>query len=113
MGAWGAELFDDDVALDARALFEEAVESGAPPGLAADHILASLPGYLEDTDDEPVLMLALAALLLDGGVADHPVLRRAREIIETGDGLERWQEAGAEALSERLEVYRRLAARLP
>jgi hypothetical protein len=113
VGTWGAEIFDDDVALDVQGCFEDGIEAAASPQQAADRVLASMRDSLEDTDDEPVLSLALASLLLDEGVVQHPVLDRAREILETGAGLERWEEAGPEALAERQAVYGRLAERLP
>jgi hypothetical protein len=113
VGAWGADVFDDDVALDVRAAFEEAIEAGASPELAADQVLEAMQEFREDTDDGPVLTLALASLLLDRGVCQHPVFRAAREVIERGDGLDRWREAGGEALAARQAVYQALAGRLP
>lgn len=70
-------------------------------------------GYLEDGDDAPMVALALADLLLDGGGVGHPLPELAGGVSETGAGLERWQEAGAEALAERVAVDQRSAARLP
>ena len=67
---------------------------------------------VEDADDAPILVLALASLLLDHGVRDHPILRQAGEVTAAGAGLERWREAGPAALAERQRIYDRLAARL-
>ena len=39
MGAHGAEIFDDDVALDVRATFEEALEEGASMRTATRRVL--------------------------------------------------------------------------
>lgn len=107
-----ADLFDDDVAADARGVFEQALDAGLSPGQAADQVTREMAWAAEDEDDAPVLTLALASLLLDHGVGDHPVVRQAREVIATGAGLERWREAGAEALSARQRLYDRIAARL-
>src|SRR5205823_4050482 len=44
-------------------------------------------------------------------VLGHPGLRRVREIIRSRAGLDRWREAGDDALVEREAVYQGLAAR--
>jgi hypothetical protein len=112
VGTWGTGLFDDDVAADARSSFEEAIRSGQSPDRAAALVLEELEEEAKDPDDAPVLTLALASLLLDSGVRDHPLFDAAREIIESGEGLERWEEAGEAALAQRRAVYGQLAERL-
>src|SRR5438093_358889 len=112
MGTWGTGLFEDDVAADAQAMFEEAVGAGASPASAAEQVMDEWGEAAQDPDDGPVLVLALASLLLDHGVREHPLLREARRVIDTGAGLERWQEQGPQALAERQMVYQQLTARL-
>jgi hypothetical protein len=56
--------------------------------------------------------MALASLLLDHQVREHPLLLRARAVIRSREGLERWEDAGPEALAERLAVYERMKERL-
>ena len=70
MGAWGASLFDDDLAIDARGAFEEALGSGSSPADAADRVLRQFREALGDMDEGPVLDLALGSLLLDHGSSD-------------------------------------------
>jgi Domain of unknown function (DUF4259) len=113
MGSWGTGLFEDDTALDARGAFEDARKAGLTPAQAAEQALKEMAEELDDEDDGPVVVLALGSLLLDHGVRDHPLLQQAREVIGGGAGLERWEEAGPEALAERRAVYQILAERLP
>jgi hypothetical protein len=113
MGTWGAGIFDDDVAVDARGAFEKAVQAGLSPAQAASEVLDEMGDEAQDSDDGPVLILALASLLSDSGVRDHPLFEAAWEIIRIGAGLERWQDAGEAALAERQAVYKNLAAKLP
>jgi hypothetical protein len=110
--SWMEELFGNDVALDAQALFERAVRS-VPPERAAEQVLRHMEKTAQDTSEGPVLLLALATLLLDRGVQDHEVLRKAREVRGTGKGLERWREAGPAALAKRQALYDQLGNRLP
>jgi hypothetical protein len=113
MGTWGTGLFDDDVALDAKGLFDDLVDQGASPGQAAEQVLEEMQHEANDQDDGPVLVLALASLLLDHSIQVHPVLEKAREVINTGAGLDRWEDASPKALSERRLVCQELLARLP
>jgi hypothetical protein len=113
MGTWGAGLFDDDVASDTRGEFESCLEAGMAPSAAAHAALQALSEEAADPDDGPVVYLALASLLLDLGVSRHPAVARAAQIVREGEGLERWRDAGPEALAEREAVYAELAARLP
>lgn len=108
MGAWGPGLFEDDLAEDLRADFEELLEAGTPPPAAAEELLAAYRESLEDPDERPVVVLALAWLLRHAGVADHPLIQEARHLLEAGEGLEPWREAGPEALGAREAVYREL-----
>ncbi len=112
MGAWGAGIFEDDLALDVRASFEDALEAGRSVGEATEQVLESFRESLQDPDEGPVIYLALAASQLEQGELEPAVRDRAVEIIERGEGLERWEEAGQEALSERRRELQRLRARL-
>lgn len=93
MGTWGVGLFQDDVAMDVRNAFDDALAQGLTPGQAADDILANPPWPLDDFDDGPVIWLALAALLLREGALRDDVLDQAAQVIATGAALDRWNEA--------------------
>src|SRR5262245_49111245 len=105
MGTWGAGIFEDDVALDVRDAFRDATDSAMSATEAADQVLQEFSEQLEDSDDGPVIRLALASLLLDCGITDHPALDQAVVLIENGEGLDRWEDAGPEALAERRTVH--------
>jgi hypothetical protein len=112
MGTWGADLFEDDIALDVLDEFEDGLAAGLSPSAAADRVLAEMPEAAEDVDDGPVIRLALAALLLDNGVKRHAILEQALHVLETGAALERWEESDPPTLAARHEVCRALQERL-
>lgn len=112
MGAWGAGLFEDDITLDMKGDFEAAIASGVPPPEAGDRMMEEYADSLEDLEDGPGLALALAALLIDHGVQQHAIFVQARQVIETGDGLDRWFDAGEEDLANRKAIYADLGRRL-
>jgi hypothetical protein len=74
--------------------------------------MGDISEVLEDEDEGPIVYLALASLLVDQGISDSLIIKRAISIIANREGLERWREAGDEALEERLEVYSALAKKL-
>jgi len=108
VGAWGYQIFEDDVALDVRGDFEEAIASGASPERATRLILQKYGEQLDDEDDRPVIYLALASLELERGRVTDPIRTEALKIIDRGEGLARWEEAGEEALVERKKVLQAL-----
>jgi hypothetical protein len=112
MGTRGAGLFEDDIAVEIREAFQAEIDDGLSPMKAAGRVLEEWAEAADDEDDGPVIHLALASLLLDLGVRQHPVLEEARAILEQEAGLERWQEAGETSLAGRREVYQQLLARM-
>jgi Domain of unknown function (DUF4259) len=104
MGTWGAGIFDDDTAMDVRDSFEGALEQGLSASDAAARIREEYADDIGDEDDGPVVWLALASLQVKHGALQPEVKGRALEIIERGEGLERWQEADEEVFAARQQV---------
>jgi hypothetical protein len=112
MGMWGAGIFDDDTAADVRLDYVAAVDEGASPSEATHRVLESWRTSNADPDQGPVIWLALAAVQLDRNELQEPVRAAALDVIERGAGLDRWREAGEEALRERRAVLEELRRRL-
>jgi hypothetical protein len=112
MGVDGVGLFQDDVAMDVCAAFDDALERGLTPGQAADSVLADPPWPLDDTDDGPVTWLALAALLLREGALRDDVRDQAQQVIASGAALARWEEAPNAMRMARERVLQRFGALL-
>ena len=93
MGVWGVGLLQDDVARDTQHTFDTALARGLTPGQAVDALLANPPRLLDDTDDGPVIWLALAALLLREDALRDDVREQAMRVIASGAALARWEEA--------------------
>ncbi len=112
MSVWGVGLLQDDVAVDIRNSFDDALARGLTPSQAADTILANPPQPLDDTDDGPVIWLALAALLLREGALRDDVRDQAAQVIASGAALTRWEEAPNAMRMARERVLARLASLL-
>jgi hypothetical protein len=113
MGTWGVGVFEDDFAMDLRDGFEQAMAEGATPLVAAARVVGEWgEETLEDPDDGPIFALALATLLREHGVRSHPLIDRARRVVECGEGLELWEEAGEATLAQRRAVYAQLQEQL-
>ncbi len=112
MGAWGPGVFDDDLALDIRATFEDALSEGLSVEEATQQILAEHRDELEDPDEGPIVWLALAALQLERGMLQSTVRDSALGIIKSGQGLDLWEEQGADVAAERKRVLDELRARI-
>ena len=60
MGAWGAKLYDDDVAEEARDAYKKRLAEGKPGTVATQEVLADLVCYATDDEDGPIFWFALA-----------------------------------------------------
>ena len=113
MGAWSPAIFDDDLAADLRAEYEELMEAGMAPAEAVAQLVQNHPECLEDEDDGPVFWLALAALQVELGHLLQPVRQRALKVIEHGANLRRWEaDATPAEAAERRRVLQHLRSQL-
>lgn len=112
MGVWGTGIMDDDLALDIKAEFEDAVNEGLGVPQATARILEAFLDVSQDEDEGPILYLALAQLQLEKNHLLPEVKNQALQIIKNGIGLERWEEAGNTTLKERKAELNALRDRL-
>lgn len=86
--------------------------TGKPVSAITRDILAEYEDALNDTDDGPQIILALAALQLQHGALQPDMRDRALAVIRNDEGIERWVDPGAETLAGRRQVLASLQARL-
>lgn len=110
MGAWGPAVFSDDTAADVRSAYRELLEDEVPDLEATSRVVAAYRQL--DADDQPVFWLALAAAQSQVGRLDDQVKARALDVIDSGQGLERWQEAGPKQLARRVAALAKLREQL-
>lgn len=110
MGAWGTAIFSDDTASDIRSEYRALVEDQVPDQEATHRVLNEYKHL--DGDEAHVLWLALAAAQSQVGRLDDHVKAKALEVIESGQGLELWEEAGARELAKRKTALEKLRATL-
>lgn len=88
MGTWGYGIFDDDLALDIKDLFQQLIDDGESLGSIIDILLEEFQDSLEDFDEEVTVLLALGALALEkGGITD----RLKKELINVSNNEEYWE----------------------
>jgi len=112
MGTWDAGIFEDDVALDVRAAFEDALSQGLSVSTATEKIRHEFAEQLQDDDDGPVVYLALAALQAEQGEVQPKIRNKALDVIAAGKGLTRWEESDPVTLQKRKQVLEELRERL-
>jgi hypothetical protein len=111
-GTWGVGIFNDDVALDVRDAFEDALSDGFDVPAATRRVLREFAERIEDIDDGPVIYLALTALQLERGSLQPEIREQALRIIATSQSLARWEGADPAILVERKHVLEQLKAHL-
>jgi hypothetical protein len=110
MGAWGVEIFEDDVACDTRLAIYDLFQQGMSVKDATDAVLDDLGDMLADEEDGPVVILALAAAQWEAGRLDPRIKKRALKIIEQGVDF-RWRD-NDEFQEKRRQVLQALGAKL-
>ncbi len=110
MGAHGPAIFSDDTASDVRGDYRELLDDQVPDDEATARVIEAYQ-HLGD-DEEHQLWLALAAAQSSVGRLDDEVKGRALDVIDTGRGLELWEEAGPTALGQRRAALAKLRQQL-
>lgn len=112
MGAWGTGIFDDDIAMDVKTEFYDAIADGMSVKEATKQILESFEDVLEEEDEAAIVYLAIAALQIEKGALQKSIQKKALEIIELEQGLDRWKDAGVHELNNRLSILNELKDKL-
>jgi len=92
MGTWGTAIFSDDFAADIKGEFSNKIGFGKTPEDATKELISEYSDELTDPDISGLFWLALAATQWTLGRLQESVKRKAIEIIESGQDLERWAE---------------------
>ena len=111
MGAWGANLYQDDVALDVKDEYKDNLRKGKTNEETMQEIIDKYQELLEDEEDRGVFWLALADTQWNLGRLDEQVKKQALEIIELGIDLKRW-ESNEKLYNKRKEILEKLKEKL-
>lgn len=111
MGAWGANLYQDDVALDVKDEYKDNLRRGKTNEEAMQEIIDKYQELLEDEEDRGVFWLALADTQWNLGRLDEQVKEQALEIIELGTDLKRW-EVNEKLYNKRKEILEKIKEKL-
>src|SRR3990170_4733969 len=99
MGTWGYGILDNDVAMDIKGDFDEAIEGGQDFDAATWAVLEEHEESLRDSDDGPAGYLALAAVQIERGRIHDWLRKRALTIIDRRRGRSLWRAEGRDTLA--------------
>jgi hypothetical protein len=112
MGAWGVAVFADDLALDVRDDWRDAILDGVGAEDAMALLEARYADAVVDEEEAVVFWLSLALAQTETGRLMTAVRDRAIEIIDTGGDIKRWREQDEGLARRRANVLNRLRAKL-
>ena len=95
------DLFDNDIANDVKKRFEKFIEIGLSVAQATNNILNFFKNELGDDEEKAIIYLSLVSLQMKHGSLQGTIKKRALKIIESGQGIERWEESGGEILDQK------------
>lgn len=82
MGVIGSSLYDNDVACDVKTAFSDMIYSGISCREATTNVICDFQDYLQDSDDCPIVWIALADIQWDMGLLLKNVKKRAIKEID-------------------------------
>jgi hypothetical protein len=107
MGVWGPGILQDDLAEEARMLFDEGLASGLDVASATAGVYEDLKEALAGEEDATVIWLALAALQLREDALQPDIRDWALAATESPASLSAWSLAPSVAIAARQETLRR------
>ena len=110
MGVWGADIFDDDFALDVKGDYEDILDSGQSHEVATRTLIEQYQNALEDAEESGVFWLALAAVQLEHDALVNNVKTNALDVINSDCDLLRWVDSSDAA--KRKQVLEQLKNQL-
>lgn len=112
MGSWGFGVEQDDFVRDVLGEFDDRLKRGASIESATQAVLVQFADAVDDTDDGPLLWLALARAQWRYGEASVDVLAKVRADFAAEAGLERWADEGPTVLAKRRERLAKFLAEI-
>lgn len=112
MGIWGPGLYDNDCTADVRESVQCYMEQGIAPHLIKEKIVADYAELFMDSEDGPLVKLALAEQLLLIGALDENDRKATLSYLQDGGDLLHWQshpdvyELREKELSRLLKLFR-------
>jgi hypothetical protein len=92
MGCWGVGIFQNDIALEVKDLYERKLKIGKSNEEAIEELNNELSEFVNDIDDSVDFWLALSSIMHDYGRLTDFVKKKAMEIIEANIDEMRWEE---------------------
>lgn len=106
-------IFEDDIAADIKAEFEELIEDGGSVKDVTETILEEYEDIIEEGSDESQsIYLALAALQVEYGYLHEDIKDMALELIGSGRALEAWEDAEEDEFEQRKKALKELKSKL-
>jgi len=91
MGAWGAKLYQDDVAQDVRDYFKDQLRRGKTAQELTEELIGEYSYLIDDADDGPVFWFALADTQWGLGRLLPKVKEQALLWLDKGGDVRRWE----------------------
>lgn len=108
MGAWSAEIFDDDGAEEIKEEYKILLGYGMSSEEAYQKIEDYFYSDYEGKQDEDVYWLSIALFQWQNGILLEKVKQQALRCIEDENYLERWKDSGEEIYEERKLILEKL-----
>lgn len=89
MGTWGTGIFEADIAMDVREDYNTALKYSANDDEALKKFMEEYKNELSDSDDGPVVWLALAKIMWKSGRLNDFVKKKAIQAVK--DDLKNWE----------------------
>ncbi|KNY25897.1 hypothetical protein [Pseudobacteroides cellulosolvens] len=94
MGCWGVGIFDDDLALDIRDLYDDVIKKGYSDSIASAMVMKLYNEPANNEDDGIIVYSALSCIQLSRSNLFQNIREKTIALIDSNSGLGRWEKAG-------------------
>jgi len=112
MGCWGVGILQDDTAWDVYESYFDMHNEGIDQSIIRSDLEKRYADAIADEEDSTIFWLALAEAEWETGKVQPDVFQQVAEIVKTGAGLQRWEEADEILRKQRQRVLQNLLRRI-
>lgn len=106
MGAWGVNLFQNDIGMEAKQIFVDFLKVGKTDAEAIELTIKECADYIRDEEDKVDFWLGFASVLFDYGRLTEEIKERALSLIGVEEDLSRWDKKDLKKRIQYLDSFK-------
>lgn len=112
MGTFGINIGQDDLSKDVIGDYRDTLKKTGSFNDATSYVISRYSDMLNDSDEGPLVYIALALVQWEYGVLDEHVLNKVTNDLRERRGIQRWLDEGLDICGERIRILEDFISKL-